>query len=78
MDDRRHRSRMPLKLMLTFILVAASLWLFELYQHATWDKIRIFVLGYFLGSLIIEWVHQRSSRALPSVARREAGTALPS
>jgi thiol:disulfide interchange protein len=66
MDERRHRSRMPLKLMLTFIMLASALWLFELYQHATWDKIRSFLLGYFLGSLVIEWVHQRASRALSS------------
>jgi hypothetical protein len=33
----------------------------------TWAKIRSFVLGYFVGTFINEWVHQRSSRA-PEVA----------
>ena len=65
MDDdinRRARSRLPLKLILTAVLTVSAVWLVELYMQPTWAKIRSFVLGYFLGTFIQEWVHQRSSR----------------
>jgi hypothetical protein len=61
-DDRRSRSRMPLKLILASVLVVSAIWLLELYMDPTWAKIRSFVLGYFVGTFIQEWVHQRSSR----------------
>lgn len=62
MEERRRRSRLPLKLILSAIFVASGLWLVELYQQPTWGKIRSFLLGYFLGSFIIEWIHQRADR----------------
>ena len=65
MDDgieRRTRSRLPLKLILTAIFMVSVVWLAELYMEPTWAKIRSFVLGYFVGTFIQEWVHQRSSR----------------
>jgi hypothetical protein len=65
MDDgieRRTRSRLPLKLILTAIFIVSVVWLAELYMEPTWAKIRSFVLGYFVGTFIQEWVHQRSSR----------------
>jgi hypothetical protein len=61
-DERRVRSRLPLKAIMTVVLVTSAIWLFELYMMPTWAKIRSFVLGYFVGTLINEWVHQRSSR----------------
>ena len=62
MQERRGRSRLPLKLILFAILTTSALWLFELYTHPTWDKIRSLLLGYFLGSFIMEWIRQRSDR----------------
>ena len=62
-DDRRSRSRMPLRMILAAVLVVSVIWLVELYMDPTWAKIRSFVLGYFVGTFIQEWVHQRSSRA---------------
>ena len=44
MVERRHRSRLPLKLILLAILATSALWLAELYMMPTWDKIRSFVL----------------------------------
>ena len=64
-DQRRVRSRLPLKAIMTVVLVTSAIWLFELYMMPTWAKIRSFVLGYFVGTLINEWVHQRSSRLVP-------------
>jgi hypothetical protein len=64
--ERRGRSRLPLKLILVSVCTAATLWLFELYMQPTWAKIRSFVLGYFLGTFVMEWIHQRASRAEPS------------
>jgi hypothetical protein len=66
-DDRRSRSRVPLRLILAAIFLVSAIWLAELYMDPTWAKIRSFVLGYFVGTFINEWVHQRSSRA-PEVA----------
>jgi hypothetical protein len=69
MDDginRRTRSRLPLKLILTAVLTVSAVWLVELYMQPTWAKIRSFVLGYFVGTFIQEWVHQRSSRGAVS------------
>lgn len=63
-EDRRSRSRLPLKLILIAVLVVSAIWLIELYMDPTWAKIRSFVLGYFAGTFINEWVHQRSSRAV--------------
>jgi hypothetical protein len=31
----------------------------------TWDKIRSFLLGYFLGSFTMEWIRQRAARDIP-------------
>ena len=67
-DDRRSRSRVPLRLILAAILLVSAIWLAELYMDPTWAKIRSFVLGYFVGTFINEWVHQRSSRLPDAVA----------
>jgi hypothetical protein len=64
-DERRARSRAPLKIILVAILLATALWVFELYMAPTWPKIRSFVLGYFLGAFVMTWIHQRSSRSTP-------------
>ena len=61
-EERRSRSRIPLRLILTAILITSALWLAELYMQPTWTKIRSFVLGYFLGSFTAEWIRQRSER----------------
>lgn len=63
-QERRTRSRAPLKLILTAVLVGCGLWLAELYADPTWAKIRSFLLGYFLGTFVMEWVWQRASRGL--------------
>jgi hypothetical protein len=63
--ERRSHSRMPLRLILTAIFIVSAVWLAELYMEPTWARIRSFVLGYFVGTFINEWVHQRSSRAAP-------------
>jgi hypothetical protein len=63
MDERRGRSRVPLRIILTAVLIGGALWLAELYMDPTWAKIRSFVLGYFIGSFIMEWINQRASRA---------------
>jgi len=64
-DERRTRSRLPMKAIMTVVLVTSAIWLFELYMMPTWAKMRSFVLGYLVGTLINEWVHQRSSRVVP-------------
>lgn len=64
-DDRRARSRAPLKILLVAILLGTALWLVELYLAPTWPKIRSFLLGYFLGTLVTTWITQRSSRTSP-------------
>ena len=69
-DDRRSRSRLPLKLILAAVIIVSGIWLAELYMDPTWSKIRSFVLGYFAGTFINEWVHQRSSRTVEVVAPR--------
>jgi hypothetical protein len=69
-DDRRSRSRMPLRVILFAVMVVSVIWLVELYVDPTWAKIRSFVLGYFVGTFIQEWVHQRSSRAVEVPAPR--------
>jgi hypothetical protein len=72
-DDRRTRNRLPLKMIMTMALALSAIWLLELYMAPTWAKIVSFVLGYLVGTLVNEWVHQRSSRAedlpAPAVAR---------
>jgi hypothetical protein len=49
---------------MTAVLVACLLWLGELYADPTWAKIRSFLLGYFLGTFVMEWIWQRSSRGV--------------
>jgi hypothetical protein len=65
MDERRGRSRTPLRLILVAIVLTVILWLGELYMLPTWDKIRSFLLGYFLGSFTMEWIRQRAAREVP-------------
>jgi hypothetical protein len=72
MEERRGRSRVPLRLILTAILVTSALWLAELYMMPTWSKIRSFVLGYFLGSFTMEWVRQRAGRMTEGPGRSAA------
>jgi hypothetical protein len=64
-DERRVRSRMPLRIIMTLALGVSAVWLLELYMKPTWSKIVSFVLGYLVGTLVNEWVHQRSSRIEP-------------
>jgi hypothetical protein len=64
-DERRTRSRLPLKALLAAAMTMSAIWLAHLYTQPTWSKIVSFVLGYLVGTLINEWVHQRSSRLVP-------------
>jgi hypothetical protein len=64
-DERRVRSRLPLKAFLAAALAMSAVWLAHLYAQPSWPKIVSFVLGYLVGTLINEWVHQRSSRLVP-------------
>ena len=63
-DERRTRSRLPLRIIMTAALGLSAVWLLELYMAPTWSKIVSFVLGYLVGTLVNEWVHQRASRVL--------------
>ena len=62
MEERRGRSRLPLKLILMALMITSAVWLTELYMQPTWPKIRSFVLGYFVGSFTMEWIRQRAER----------------
>ena len=79
--ERRGRSRAPLKLIMTAVLIGCALWLAELYSDPTWAKIRSFLLGYFLGTFVMEWIWQRSSRgvweASEPVTREQLPPAVP-
>lgn len=76
-DERRTRSRLPLKMIMTAALAVSAIWLLELYMAPTWAKIVSFVLGYLVGTLVNEWVHQRSSRADDLPARAVARPGQP-
>jgi len=76
-DERRVRSRMPLRIIMTLALAVSAVWLLELYMKPTWSKIVSFVLGYLVGTLVNEWVHQRSSRIEPIAVRPVVGPAGP-
>lgn len=76
-QERRGRSRAPLKLIMTAVLIACALWLAELYSDPTWSKIRSFLLGYFLGTFVMEWVWQRASRGLFERTSEAPAGALP-
>jgi hypothetical protein len=76
-QERRARSRAPLKLIMTVVLVACALWLAELYADPTWAKIRSFLLGYFLGTFVMEWVWQRASRGLWGTTRAQVAEPAP-
>jgi O-antigen/teichoic acid export membrane protein len=63
--ERRHRSRLPLKLILAVLFAAIAIWLYDMYTSPTpiqWADMRSFVLGYFFGSFTMEWIRQRSNR----------------
>jgi hypothetical protein len=62
--ERRVGSRMPLRVILVVMMALSAFWLYRLYEHPTWSKIGSFVLGYFLGSFVMDWINQRSSRGL--------------
>lgn len=60
--ERRHRSRTPLRVILIALFITTALWVFELYQAPTWDKILSFLQGYFFGSFVMAWILQRADR----------------
>jgi hypothetical protein len=62
--ERRAGSRTPLRVLLIVMMALSALWLYRLYEDPTWSKIGSFVLGYFLGSFVMDWINQRSSRGL--------------
>ena len=62
--ERRTGSRTPLRVILIVLMALSALWLYRLYEDPTWSKIGSFVLGYFLGSFVMDWINQRSSRGL--------------
>ena len=76
-DERRVRSRWPLRIIMTAALALSAVWLLELYMMPTWSKIVSFVLGYLVGTLVNEWVHQRSSRVEPAAVRPAVSPGAP-
>jgi hypothetical protein len=62
--ERRAGSRTPLRIILLVLMALSALWLYRLYEDPTWSKIGSFVLGYFVGTFVMDWVNQRSSRGL--------------
>ena len=77
--DRRAGSRTPLRIILIVLMALSALWLYRLYEDPTWSKIGSFVLGYFVGTFVMDWIGQRSSRGLfrtrPRTPAVEAGAA---
>ena len=83
--ERRAGSRTPLRIILLVLMALSGLWIYRLYEHPTWSKIGSFVLGYFVGTFVMDWIGQRSSRGLfrarpgPPVAAAPVGRGeLPS
>jgi hypothetical protein len=74
--ERRAGSRIPLRAILIVLIALSSLWLYRLYEDPTWSKIGSFVLGYFLGSFVMDWINQRSSRGLFKPRPRTASPAV--
>lgn len=66
--ERRASSRVPLRVILLVLIALSALWLYRLYGDPTWSKIGSFVLGYFLGSFVMDWIHQRASRRTAAAA----------
>ena len=66
--ERRHRSRVPLKLIMVVLFAATAIWLWDMYTSPTaiqWADMRSFVIGYFFGTFTMEWIRQRSDRVNP-------------
>ena len=61
--ERRARSRMPLRVVLLGLFVLGAFWLLDLYTDPTWSKMQSFLIGWFVGSFVMDWIHQRSGRA---------------
>jgi uncharacterized membrane protein YedE/YeeE len=61
-EERRHRSRTPLKIILVALFITTALWVFDLYTRPSWDKIISFLQGYFFGSFVMAWILQRADR----------------
>jgi hypothetical protein len=61
-DERRGRSRTPLKIILIVLFITTALWVFDLYTRPSWDKITSFLQGYFFGSFVMAWILQRADR----------------
>ena len=70
--ERRAGSRTPLRIILIVVMALSGLWLYRLYEDPTWSKIGSFVLGYFVGTFVMDWVNQRSSRGLFRARARAA------
>jgi hypothetical protein len=75
--ERRAGSRKPLRVILIILIALSALWLYRLYEDPTWSKIGSFVLGYFLGSFVMDWINQRSSRGLFKARPRTGTPASP-
>ena len=61
-EDRRGRSRTPLKIILIVLFITTAIWVFDLYTRPSWDKILSFLQGYFFGSFVMAWILQRADR----------------
>jgi hypothetical protein len=61
-EERRHRSRIPLRIILFAVFLTTALWIYDLYTVPTWDKIVSFLQGYFFGSFVMAWILQRADR----------------
>jgi hypothetical protein len=70
--ERRHGSRAPLRVILIVLIGVSALWVYRLYHDPTWSKIGSFVLGYLLGSFVMDWIHQRGSRGSLGAPRQAA------
>ena len=60
--ERRSHSRAPMRVILAALALVASFWLMDLYSAPAWSKIQSFLIGYFLGSFVMDWIRQRADR----------------
>ena len=74
-EDRRGRSRTPLRMIMAALFLISALWLVDLYTEPGWSKIQSFLVGYFVGTFVMDWIRQRADRQVlaPVAARRSLG-----
>lgn len=67
-EDRRGRSRTPLRIIMAALFLISALWLVDLYSDPGWSKIQSFLVGYFVGTFVMDWIRQRADREVPAPA----------